>query len=280
MKILKCTNCGLFANVNKVLRKSYRWYLKTGKKCKVIWPHSPYSSSSYSNTWEAFFKQPFQISKNKGFKTALPAFFMTPRIRGKGGGPRNSLMIDPQDRGEGKKVINHFLEIHHKFYTKAKKFKKIYLKGSYIAVHARGPGRKHGATQFLKRHMKLTQGVPFWHYFKEIDKVLESYDNILICSDAQLVIEAFKKKYGEKVVTYDAIRENRGEAHEKRAKGRIQTDGYKLGEDMIVEMLLMSTSDFFIHGNSNVSNFIRCFEPTLKCHNIFSPFYDNFTNDC
>jgi hypothetical protein len=53
--------------------------------------------------------------------------------------------------------------------------------------------------------------------------------------------------------------------HERReSPENEQFSGYKLGEDILVEAYLLAHTDVFIHGNSNVANFVLCKNPDLR----------------
>ena len=48
----------------------------------------------------------------------------------------------------------------------------------------------------------------------------------------------------------------------------------KLGDDAIVEAYLLSRTQFLVHGNSNLSNFVLCKSPELPSHDVYQRYYD------
>jgi hypothetical protein len=43
-----------------------------------------------------------------------------------------------------------------------------------------------------------------------------------------------------------------------------------LGEDVVVEAYLLSMTDFFVRGNSNVADFVLCRSPNLQSRYVFA----------
>jgi hypothetical protein len=114
-------------------------------------------------------------------------------------------------------------------------------------------------------------------YFFEIDKVVNNYDKIFICSDENSRFEIAKSYYGAKVISYDAIRSfNDGTPlhmpwYEQRwTRNRSFEYQYKIAEDVIVESYILSNVDYlFCCGPSNVNYFSRAINPNLKAMEIY-----------
>lgn len=149
-----------------------------------------------------------------------------------------------------------------------------------VGVHLRGAGRLDGGTSSFKKRLQLEDGVPYNIYFEKINAFLKEEPDakVLICSDSKRVIARVKKEYNDRVLTYDSQLTDFGESHiaAQQAKERgekTDLNPKKMGEDVIVETYLLSQCDYFVHGNSNISNFIICLNPELRHDDIFDPNY-------
>jgi UDP-N-acetylmuramate-alanine ligase len=101
-------------------------------------------------------------------------------------------------------------------------------------------------------------------YIKEIDKYLNIIDKIFICTDENNILEIIKKKYGDKVIYYNSIRSY----NDKPVHLNNSNDKFKVGQDVIVESVLMSKCEYFLHGTSNVAAAVKIFNPEIKSKNI------------
>ena len=99
-----------------------------------------------------------------------------------------------------------------------------------------------------------------------IDKVDEKlannkFDRIFLMSDSEEVVNKFKNKYGNQLITHNSIR-----SHNKLPVHLDNEDNiaYKISEDVIVEAYALSKTNFLVLSNpSNVNYFVRCLAPNL-----------------
>jgi len=85
-----------------------------------------------------------------------------------------------------------------------------------------------------------------------------------------MVIRRVKQVYGDKVITYNSTRSEFGEMHADHSENNgKEFPSFKLGLDVVVEAYLLSDVDFFVHGNSNVVNFVLCKSPNLQNHYVY-----------
>ncbi len=136
------------------------------------------------------------------------------------------------------KIRPEFYKISEKFYDKNFKNKKV------LAVHFRGKG------------MYNTPGHPFTptpkQIFSKVDEYLKrDFDKIFLVTAQQNYLDLFKKRYGNKVVYFNSFRTNTTKAfHFKNAR---LNHRYKMGRDILVEMLVLSKMKTLICSRSNVS---------------------------
>jgi hypothetical protein len=127
--------------------------------------------------------------------------------------------------------------------------------------------------------------VPYDWYFNQIDEYLAGGgDSIFVFSDASEVIDVLRQKYGERVhFRAEALMVEGGEGHENLASfggGRsdraISEAADRMGRDIIIEAYMMASARKYLHGNSNVANFVRCLNPDLDAYDVFQPIYDSY----
>ena len=115
---------------------------------------------------------------------------------------------------------------------------------------------------------------PYRAYFAKLDHLLRGgqYDQILICTDSLSVRERFVARYRKRVVWLDASLTREGEMHARPATHRFSKQ--KLGDDAIVEAYLLSRTQYLLHGNSNLTNFVLCNSPQMPSHDVYQRYYD------
>lgn len=95
--------------------------------------------------------------------------------------------------------------------------------------------------------------VPLSDYFNYVDKNIDEYDYLYVCSDETSAIDAFKERYKDKIFTYeDAFRSNSKLPIHKFFS---ECEPYKKGEDVLIEAILLSKCDYLILADSNVAFF-------------------------
>ena len=157
---------------------------------------------------------------------------------------------------------DRFINIAHKIFEDRIKIRKEILKivGDFYEEHMRGKkvlslhkrNKSHYTVKtghFLDKGGKLT----IEYYLECADNKMKDYDKIFLLTDEEEAYDAFKKKYKDDLIHYDAIMSKAGTYILE------SNSGYKLGEDVIVEALLASKTDCLVGGRSNVSTGIRIF---------------------
>jgi hypothetical protein len=133
----------------------------------------------------------------------------------------------------------------------------------------------------------------FTDYFKTIDSLLEQHPtaSILLCTDTDLGVTAFKNEYGGSRLIYDpdvrrtsldnilewAYARGRGTVN---AVGMINNRGYELqhtqdgpyhsdlGCDVICDVMLLAQCDHFVHTVSNLALAVSYFNPAVEMHYV------------
>ncbi len=137
-----------------------------------------------------------------------------------------------------------------------------------IGLHVRGPGRFHDGTLLLNWYCKYDQPPPYDAYAERVEKHLRNDSVILLCTDAGCVQEHFKARWGDRVFCPSPQR-HLGEAHEQADHGG--SDPYQLGTQALIDAYLLARADVFVHGHSNMSNYIICMAPDTPGEDVYGP---------
>lgn len=105
-------------------------------------------------------------------------------------------------------------------------------------------------------------------YFDAIDHYLASRGTdpyrIFLATDQNQFVDLFRQRYGERLITYDCLRSNRRQPPFKFSS----ESPFKRGEDVLIDVLLLSRCDFLFKGAAAVGEFALWFNPSLRCHDF------------
>jgi hypothetical protein len=178
-----------------------------------------------------------------------------------------STRLSQSKRNYYKNIINKTLIIQPHIIEKFLKFKEEnFGNNKILGVHIRG-------TDAFKDNTRLK--LSFDYYKHKIDLYLEKegFDKIFVCSDQKHTIDRLKNIYGDKIITYPSL-EYPLEGHQHTIfKKTIPNEGYIRGEDVLIESLLLSQTDFLLRGQSNITTFSIIYNPKLRYCDIDVPFY-------
>jgi len=237
-----------------------------GYKLKLSWVGSTYKSEDNDDDAFAYYFEDFfklndhdKLVDKKGSFAYRQGNCITPR---KGG------LAQPTEREMVNGIIDKYIKLKPHITKKIDEFVKNNFKGHMIGLHIRGKGRVDGGAGELRMLGELVDGVPYNLYFDKLNELLKSIDaRILLCSDSQAVVDYCVAEYGDKIVTYSAIRHATGEMHQKHTE--FKDVKYELGEDVLIEAYLLSMTNYLIHGSSNVTNYVLCKNHRLENFYIY-----------
>ncbi|MAM61641.1 hypothetical protein [Maritimibacter sp. UBA3975] len=271
---LNLGGAGMFGSVNTAVGFAHLAE-QDGRKLVATWPDSVYRDKMFGKTdpWAYYFQPLFDgVHWVKGMANArlhYPDTVLTedhpicPRYRH---GLRDALAL-PKDRHLGGELLKKF--VRPKLITRAffNDFAQAFFNGPVIGLHLRGPGRLDGGAARLRQLIDPANPVPYEHYFYAVDKALRGKPKakVFCCSDSLEVIRKCREQWGDRVLVYPASRSEFGEMHDSHEKnaGKVFSP-YKLGIDIIAEAHLLAKCSHFVHGNSNVANYVLCRAPNLE----------------
>ena len=279
----------MFSNVNEVVQQiflankfKYRFTIDWSKSCyrdkarqqdpwlyyfEPIWPDG-YSEPIWLDGYFSKIKKSIwrKISKTEKLLAGAQIIrskdnIITPR---ECDGSHKILL--PHNRLVPYAIIQKHIRLNQKTSQTIQSFSEKFLEQKYIGLHIRGPGSFDGRSDALQAGQGSFEKLPLQRYFDALDAALIKTPNakILTCSDSSYVIDKVKNIYGDQVVIYNATRSDFGEMHASHEANNGQTyDNFKLGLDVVVEAHLLAKSALFIHGTSNLANFVLSKSPDL-----------------
>lgn len=277
VRLLRLRPPGMFSNVNEVVEQA-RLAEDGGYRFAIDWSRSCYAEPGRAgDPWSYYFEPCWpDLPLEAVLGADLPvlpggkdvactrANIITPRRED---GNCTPLLI-PRDRSGAGALIARYVRINAMVTAEIARAGAALVQPGTVGLHIRGPGRTHGGTLGLRRRHAAEGGVPLDLYFGHADAALAERPGarIFACSDSARVIAAVRDRYGKRAVFYDASRSAFGEMHDAAhpANAGLDFSPYKLGLDVLVEAHLLAETDVFVHGNSNVANFVLCKNPKLR----------------
>lgn len=225
------------------------WCNKHGKTPVIYWGECLYSKPEdpFANNWEHFFEPVSDLS----FSNEDPIYcshkakdgFFVPSM-----GRRYQENFDMTFRLEMNKVLRKYVKIKAHIQKTIDDFYDKHIKRQpTIGVHIRRSDKIEEAAEVpLEQFIQLMNKFPDYQY--------------LVASDVANVIDELKKRFGDKIIAYDAYRsQDNAPIHYKHEIDRVGA-----GIDVLIEVVLLSRCDFFIHGCSNVATAVLVFNPCLN----------------
>jgi len=275
---------GFFAEFNKVVSDLIYYESEGMHSFNVLWTHPffPFKDDQKSNGWDLYFEP---------IDTGYQATEDTP-IRRVGNTGTHELhdqkcvahWVRYDDylpyRLYAHNIINKYIKIKPHILEEVEAFYKKHMEGHVcIGIHIRN-GKAHQG--------EAPGGHPAYHtYAAEIDRYLRKHKNekvkIFLASDSHAVISYFKSVYDDKIVYLDTYRaqtnEDPGLMYDAAKYWMSHPDefnakkpGYRGGLGVLMDCLLLSKCDYFIHITSNVATYVCFFNPYIKSiylpHNI------------
>jgi hypothetical protein len=179
---------------------------------------------------------------------------------------------DPGDtlRREAKGIIDRFIRPRAYILQRVNDFFARQMGGRYlIGVHARGTDAtsKQELRAFRQGSLVLSR------YVTEIERLLDIHPRakIFVASDEQSSVNYLAKAFGHRVIAYNSIRHQGGEAAGQGPTGwimpayiaRDRDAAARNGEDAVIEYLLLSRCDYLVHNGSSLARTVLLNAPQL-----------------
>jgi len=274
---LRLRNSGMFSVVNEVVHYLYLAE-NEGFRFFINGRHSCYLDQNYQgDPWNYYFEACFEGEPPSRGVKVLPVGkliacaknnIITPRLVD---GKCKPLLL-PKNRAIPNHLISKFIKLKPEVCKIVDAFSEKHFTNKTVGLHLRGMGRNHGGADRLRAKAGGGQGIDYERYFNAVDKYLEKTPSakIFACSDSQAVIDYIEQVYGDRVITYTSLRSDFGEMHADHPENvGLRFSPYKLGLDIVVEAYLLARTNYFVHGNSNVANFVVCLNHQLEANYVY-----------
>lgn len=129
-----------------------------------------------------------------------------------------------------------------------------------IGVHVRG--NEHDAELGYFRLARRPLSDTHAAIARQLSRLPEA--RIFLATDQAAIIGAFRARYGERLITFDAQR-----AAAPGASLHLHKGGPQIGAEVLIETLLLSRTAHLVHGISNVSSAACYFNPSLPHTGIY-----------
>ncbi len=158
-------------------------------------------------------------------------------------------------RREGRRTVARWIRPKAHILEKVEAFRRKHLDGRRVlGIHMRGTD------------LHYAPPVSPAEYFDEIADFLatEPEARIYLATDQAQYLALMKKRYGNRVVAFDCDRSTTSVAPFELD----ELSPYKKGEDVLIDILLLSRCDFLLKGASNVGELAMYFNPELRCRDL------------
>lgn len=279
VRTLRLRAAGMFSNVNEVVEQAARAE-RGGYRFVIDWWRSCYRDPERTgDPWAYYFEPCFAdcADVNPEGLPVLPGGrevcctrdnVITPRLRD---GDCDPLLL-PRDRERAGRILAARIRIRCEIRDEIETFRRERFGGRMIGLHIRGPGRTDGGANVLRMPYRKRFGVPLDRYYRFVDRLLARYPTarVFVTSDSSRVIADVEARYGRRAVIYPALRSPEGEMHAEVGRDPgAPWSPYRLGRDVLVEAELHAACDVFVHGNSNVDNYVLCRSPSLPNYYVY-----------
>jgi len=219
------------------------------KNIFVNYRNTAYNENANDNMWEYYF-EPVNNDKKKKYRLLL-------KIRPL----RNPFLSEDKFlRSIFCEILTDRIVIKKNILLKAKNYAETNFAGKKIlGVHYRGTDI--GVT--IDNWSHFLAKAPIEKYFESIEKIFDGYDLIFLATDDTAAFNKFRDKCGTKLLFYSTIRNvGRVSIHHNTSTPRLA------GEEAIIDAILLSKCDYFLHGHSNLATFTRLLNPNLPAKNL------------
>jgi hypothetical protein len=160
-------------------------------------------------------------------------------------------------------ILKKYLVFQPSIISKVENFVNSNFKGKVLGVHLRG------SDCYIDN---LRPKIPLGYFKDIISEHLSDYDTIFVATDTLEYRNYFINHFPNKVVFYDSKSiisfdsdYNFFSIHE------VDNSGTN-GDDVLVESLILSKTDFLLRNRSNIAHFAQMMNPNLECHQLDLPF--------
>jgi len=157
-----------------------------------------------------------------------------------------------EKRALGQRYVDEYIRVRPEILEKVKAIERMRTTDTYrIGVHIRG-------TDFS--YAQATAPVV---YYDVIDRLVRDQNlsdfRVFLATDQQQFVDAFARRYPNRLLTYDSARSSNDIPPFKRS----DVSPYKKGEDVLIDILLLSHCDHVLKGAASVGEYALWFNSSV-----------------
>jgi len=154
----------------------------------------------------------------------------------------------------GREYVGRHLRPKPHILAKARQLEQALIRPRYtLGVHIRGTDFSYARPTALDEYFQAIEG--------RIEQLRLDDFAIFLATDQAQFVTAFERRFPGRVVTCDAVRSSNDVAPFKRA----DVSPYKKGEDVLLDILLLSRCQYLFKSVSAVGEYALWFNPALEC---------------
>lgn len=248
--IIKNTGAGFFSCFRTTL-STIQWCDINNMTPYVIWDTSLYNEDKYgSNAWEYYFQQVSNPSvEDLSVAKEVKQKYMT-------------------RAPEAKIAYHNMIQKHVKIKPDIVNIVDTFYKDRFSKVDTLGVHiRQTDKNTFQVERDAGGSPVDLSRYIDHIHKYIDNKDSVkvFLATDCYNTLEAVKREFGDLVICRDAIR-----SHDQSPVHHMMKNesAYQKGQDVLVDALLLSRTNFLIKGSSSVAIAALLFNKDLKHENM------------
>lgn len=168
--------------------------------------------------------------------------------------PRNPVEWMAEKRRLGRAYVSDYIRVKPHILAKVEKFFNDNILPQYtIGVHIRGTDFSHAEPTRPETYIRaINQHVS--------DRKKDDY-KLFLATDQKQFVDVFQQTYGERLITYSSIRSS----SEVPAFLFQDISPYKKGEDVLIDILLLSKCNYLFKCAASVGEYALWFNPSLEC---------------
>ena len=124
-------------------------------------------------------------------------------------------------------------------------------------------------------HVRSTDNIGLEHLSVSLERycrLVDAYSStaaIYVATDSSLVLAQLKERYGERLIHSECVRSNNSKPVHTNHVRRITRGNPQLGEQVLIDAILLSRTSFFVHGLSGVASAALFFNPDLVHRSVW-----------
>jgi len=159
-----------------------------------------------------------------------------------------------RNRAQGRKFVADYVQPRQNILDKVDAFVAANYTAQYtLGVHIRGTDFAYASATRPEKYLEAIH-----LHIKEQN--LEDF-SIFLATDQVQFVDLFEAEFGDRIITYECMRSG----SDVPVFLWDEADAYRKGEDVLIDILLLSRCDFLIKSTAAVGEYALWFNPSLEC---------------